>query len=368
QQQAAGTPGQTTVTVTQTTYDTQGRVIKTEKKLSNTQVNGNTMSDLTTVTTMEYDELGQLRKKKPGSKKDPATGTYYSPRQPLEEMAYDYNIRGWLLGINKDYITGTSNSDRYFGFELGYDQDPSIGSYAHKEYNGNISGVLWKSEGDQQKRKYDFSYDAANRLLKADFNQQAGGAGFDKSAGIDFSLGGDPATGGAMKYDANGNITEMWQTGLQLASSAVIDKLNYTYLNENSSNRLVKVTDGVAGADNGKLGDFKDGANPGDDYAYDANGNLQYDHNKAISSITYNHLNLPAVITVTGKGAITYLYDAAGNKLKKVIVEAPSTTNGNKTITTTTTYCSGLVYESRTISPADPNRPDYTDKLLFAGH
>jgi len=128
QQQAAGTPGQTTVTVTQTTYDTQGRVIKTEKKLSNTQVNGNTMSDLTTVTTVEYDELGQLRKKKLGSKKDPATGTYYSPRQPLEEMAYDYNIRGWLLGINKDYITGTSNSDRYFGCELGYDQDPSIGS------------------------------------------------------------------------------------------------------------------------------------------------------------------------------------------------------------------------------------------------
>jgi hypothetical protein len=49
------------------------------------------------------------------------------------------------------------------------------------------------------------------------------------------------------------------------------------------------------------LGDFKDGTNTGtDDYSYDANGNLTLDNNKAISSITYNHLNLPSIITVTG--------------------------------------------------------------------
>ncbi len=65
------------------------------------------------------------------------------------------------------------------------------------------------------------------------------------------------------------------------------------------------------------LGDFKNAANVDDDYSYDVNGNLTLDKNKSISSITYNHLNLPQVITVTGKGTITYTYDAAGNKLKK---------------------------------------------------
>jgi YD repeat-containing protein len=33
-----------------------------------------------------------------------------------------------------------------------------------------------------------------------------------------------------------------------------------------------------------------------------------------------------AVITVTGKGTITYTYDAAGNKLKKVTTEGINTT------------------------------------------
>jgi len=70
---------------------------------------------------------------------------------------------------------------------------------------------------------------------------------------------------------------------------------------------------------------------------------------------------------VTGKGTITYTYDGAGNKLKKVTLENPSAANGNKTITTTTTYVGAFVYESKTISPVDPNNPNYTDKLLFAG-
>src|SRR5207344_1815662 len=99
------------------------------------------------------------------------------------------------------------------------------------------------------------------------------------------------------------------------------------------------------------------------DYGYYENGNLKLDNNKNISSITYNHLNLPSVITVTGKGTITYTYDAGGNKLKKVSVD---NTIAGKTITTTNTYVGGSVYETKITSPADPN--DYTDKLLFVTH
>lgn len=69
------------------------------------------------------------------------------------------------------------------------------------------------------------------------------------------------------------------------------------------------------------------------------------------------------MITVAVKGSITYTYDAAGNKLKKVTVD---NTVGGKTITTTTSYLGGSVFESKITSPADPN--DYTDKLQFIAH
>jgi YD repeat-containing protein len=58
--------------------------------------------------------------------------------------------------------------------------------------------------------------------------------------------------------------------------------------------------------------------NTGDDYTYDLNGNLQSDANKSISAISYIYLNLLKSLTITGKGTIAYMYDAAGNKLKKI--------------------------------------------------
>jgi len=87
-----------------------------------------------------------------------------------------------------------------------------------------------------------------------------------------------------------------------------IDDLTYEYLP--GENRLAKVSD------SGTADGFTDGTNSGNDYTYDNNGNLISDLNKGISSITYNYLNLPETITITG-GTITFLYDANGNKLKQ---------------------------------------------------
>ncbi|WP_246130020.1 polymorphic toxin type 8 domain-containing protein, partial [Chitinophaga cymbidii] len=81
------------------------------------------------------------------------------------------------------------------------------------------------------------------------------------------------------------------------------------------------------------------------DYAYDGNGNLKLDNNKDITSITYNHLNLPQRILLKGKGIIDYTYDAAGIKLRKRVTD--STANPVKI--TTTDYMGGLVYEQDTL-------------------
>jgi hypothetical protein len=91
-------------------------------------------------------------------------------------------ICGWLLSVNKNFLTSEDVADRYFGMELGYDKGGSQ-SLITAQYNGNIAGMIWKSQGDQVVRKCDFGYDVANRLLKADFSDPSGGMNFGMTVG-----------------------------------------------------------------------------------------------------------------------------------------------------------------------------------------
>ena len=227
----AGTATQTSVVITKMSYDDLGRLVQADKKVQNTNVNGNALpANYTTISKNEYDALGQLRKKK--------LAPAYNNNAGLETFTYDYNIRGWMLGANRDLCTGCHQCN-YFGFDLGYDKVNNNlingQTYTNPQYNGNIAGMVWKSKGDGEKRKYDFSYDAINRITAADFNQYTGST-FNKTASIDFSLGG-------LSYDANGNILGMTQKGLKLNASPIIDQLTYTY--NTNSNKLLKVVDAI---------------------------------------------------------------------------------------------------------------------------
>ncbi|MBL7731350.1 MAG: hypothetical protein JNM88_09240, partial [Chitinophagaceae bacterium] len=273
-QQKAGASAQTTVTVTQLTYDDLGRLAKTEKKVSNTNVNGSAMPGYKTLAENEYDKLGQLKKKKlaPG----------YNSGAGLETLNYEYNIRGWMLGMNRDYVRDATPSvggagGGYFGFDLGYDKANNnlIGgqTYANPQYNGNIEGMVWKSKGDGEERKYDFYYDAANRLLRGDFTQYSGGT-FNQATGVNYNMKMGDGLDVNSAYDYNGNIKRMQQWGLKITGSVQIDDLAYSY--ELLSNKLKRVTESAIGGTpptggaGGGLGDFKDGANTGtDDYSYD---------------------------------------------------------------------------------------------------
>ena len=262
----AGTNSQTTIALTQISYDSIGRVVRTEKRVSNSKVNAGAMpSTWKTIAQSEYDALGLLKKKKLGL--------------PLDSLTYDYNIRGWMLGANRSYVKDTISTANWFGFDLGYDKtsftvNGANQSYALAQYNGNIEGMLWRSTGDDYLRKYDFAYDAANRLLSADFNQLNSNV-FSKAAQIDFSVRG-------MTYDANGNILTMNQSGWKLGGSVTIDSLLYTYTA--STNRLLNVLDRKNDTAT-KLGDFRSSkaymtalsnnkTTAATDYTYDANGNL----------------------------------------------------------------------------------------------
>ncbi len=326
-------PVQTHSVLSKMNYDAMGRMLTVYKNIDNAGTDQ-------LISTNSYNELGQLQNKQLGN----------SPY--VDNMSYTYNIRGWLLTINKNFITGTPGN--YFGMELGYDKVASLApgtSYAATQFNGNITGTVWKTAGDGVGRKYDFSYDNLNRLTGADFNQNSGSA-FDKAAGIDFSVSG-------LQYDGNGNILSMNQKGFKVGGSATIDSLSYVY--QLNSNKLSIVNDGVNDTAS-KLGDFHySGTKQSTDYTYDGNGNLIIDNNKAINTITYNYLNLPQAVTVTHKGTITYIYDASGAKLSKTTVD--STISPVKT--TTTTYIGGFVYQATSPTTGGPVA---ADTLQFIGH
>ena len=297
------------------------------------------------IDSMTYDAVGQLREKFLG--KDPVSGN------PLDSLVYDYNIRAWVLGINRNFVGGTTQ--HYFGLELGYDKAASISgtTYANPTYNGNIAGLMWKSVGDGVDRKYDFTYDAANRLQGAAYLDNHTGSSWG-TATMDYSVSG-------LTYDANGNILTLLQKGFRVGNpTGLIDSLTYRYEWGNASNKLTQVNDG----DNDTasvLGDFHyKGTKADSDYRYDGNGNLTFDNNKGIDSIYYNYLNLPQQVHMKGKGNIFYTYDAAGNKLQKQVVDSLSG------LATTTTYMiAGLQFQHR--SPIS-NLSGGTDTLQFLGH
>src|SRR5690606_32179322 len=74
---------------------------------------------------------------------------------------------------------------------------------------------------------------------------------------------------------------------------------------------------------------FKEGVYTGDAFDYDDYGNLVEDKNKDITSIAYNHLNLPKKIELGGNRHIVYLYNALGQKIKKTIFNSPSVSTVN---------------------------------------
>ncbi|KIO74848.1 hypothetical protein TH53_24120 [Pedobacter lusitanus] len=130
------------------------------------------------------------------------------------------------------------------------------------QFNGNISDQLWGA-GNTLANNFVYTYDKLNRL----------------SSGV------GPGMSEAMSYDLMGNIQSLKRDNITR---------NYTY----NGNRLNQITGGTEKSA----------------YAYDDNGNAIVD-GKNGQAISYNNLNLP--VKIAGLD-LSYVYDAAGNKLKKI--------------------------------------------------
>jgi RHS repeat-associated protein len=302
---------------------------------------------LRTIDTMAYSRMGQIKTKWVG-RGGPGVS-------PLDTQFYDYNIRGWLKGINRGFANpslGLPAQGTWFGMDIAYDW-----GFDSTALNGNISGIIWKSGGNGYGRSYGFAYDRTNRLLYADFNQlfgstwakndPNGGSNGGPNLNIDLSTWLGDGRNYASAYDENGNILAMHQKGLIVNQSQVIDSLTYSY---NSGNQLFAVSDSIK--TNLHLGDFYNG-HVGTDYSYDVNGNLKEDLNKGINNIGYNLLNLPYTTYVNpssgSTGTITFIYDALGNKLEKRVHENPDSADNQTNVYTNTDYIGNFVYASNVI-------------------
>ena len=242
-----------------------------------------------------YDELGRLQTDKLDN------GIYATD--------YAYNIRNWLTGIEG----GKFSQSLHYTDGLGV---PC--------YNGNISSMTWKSGAGATPRGYKFSYDRLGRLTDAEYGE-------GPSLSVNTNRFNEQVTG----YDKMGNIWGLKRYGQTSATGYdVIDDLSLSYV----GNRLKKVTDrsGTSTFNNGF--EFKDGIDLSTEYEYDENGNLTKDLNKKKTTIQYNCLNLPSRVMFANGNSISYLYDAAGRKLRTVhVLEGDSVT---------TDYCGNVVYEN----------------------
>lgn len=241
----------------------------------------------------EYDELCRLKRT-----------TLNNGSLPSE---YAYNIRNWTTEIKNPKFTQ----------KLHYTDGEGIPCY-----NGNISSMTWKT--DLTERGYRFTYDGLSRLKDATYSER-------RNLAIHPNRFNEQVTG----YDRNGNILGLKRFGQTAENDyGLIDNLSLSY----HGNQLKAVNDSAVSSAYGNGFEFKDGTKKEVEYSYDANGNLTQDLNKKISEIQYNCLNLPRRIQFEDGSSISYLYDAAGTKLRVVHhIEGK---------TTTTDYCGNAIYEN----------------------
>ncbi|MFZ4634477.1 MAG: RHS repeat domain-containing protein [Saprospiraceae bacterium] len=199
---------------------------------------------------------------------------------------------------------GAPTSTDLFHLRLYYETaNPTISASAQK--NGNISWMKWRVAG-RDRQFYGLSYDNLDRLTAARYAEmnQFGTYRLDPL----FSTSN-------LTYDLRGNIKTMHNRGLTTGTgcfnNVFIDQLNYTYDMTNTGNKLLSVSDA-----SGNSQGFKPGAGVG--YSYDANGNVTSDSYKGITSILYNHLNLPYRITFNTGHTLEWIYSATGEQLRKV--------------------------------------------------
>ncbi|SFH37188.1 RHS repeat-associated core domain-containing protein [Pedobacter insulae] len=262
----------------------------------------------------------------------------------VQGVDYAYTIHGWLKGVNSNTLDSTRDmgqdgfgnmafaADAY-GFTLGYyngDYKPIDNSYyntatafvanitadpflnANHLYNGNISHMVQAVRPlmtANQPMANIYRYDQLNRITEMTTKTDVNVAGniWEGIADIESDYM------NTFSYDPNGNIKTQVRYG---AGTSKIDELTYSYYP--GTNRLKRVNDVV------NPGDYPDDIDDqtGDNYQYDAIGNLAKDVAEEIDTIQWNvygklrHIKRSESSTKPG---LEFKYDASGQRAVKIV-------------------------------------------------
>ena len=223
-----------------------------------------------TLQSYHYDELGRVRSR--------------HIHGGIDSVAFAYDIRNQVTQIKS-----SGYEQKYY-----YNQSCSIApDFSGGLYNGNISATTWTF--GNQTNGYVYRYDNMNRLV-SNYSILNGSLNVDYLCSESFS------------YDANGNITNLTRWG----DYELMDYLQLAY----NGNQLTIINDNYPTVYGYAVKQYHDNNTAGDDFAYDANGNMLYDKDRGIAAIRYNLLNLPDTIQFTNGNQIVHFYDAVGNRLK----------------------------------------------------
>ena len=279
----------------------------------------------------------------------------------VQALDYAYTLQGWLKGVNHPNLSknltagqafslaadgdGSNNgvAADAFGMTLGYYAGDYVraGSYlneaagttaakgvlaptaAQNLYNGNIATWTTRSlentaadpSGTSPTAGETYRYDQLNRLLES-ARSTANGSNL-------WTSNNRYAT--SYSYDANGNLQTLTR---RANSNALLDNLTYHYkptADNKPTNRLLSVSDAVK--DNLSAEDVDDQPDV-DNYDYDKVGNLIRDKQAGVTSISWTPYGKIAQVQRPGALTTSYLYDAQGNRIRKVLapVGRPKTT------------------------------------------
>ena len=203
-------------------YDHQGRLLAVTHQLDNQR-------PAVKLARYTYNELGQLVQQE--------INADAPDEQVSQTVDYRYHVRGWLKGIND-----VNEADDYFSQELVYERG---GNTDVVQFNGNVTDQYWRNWG-QDEQSYQYKYDEADRLINA--------------------VHSGPYSTKSIKYDGNGNLTDLQRFTQGAAAAKKMDFLQYSY----QGNRLTKVKERSGG--DLTLG-FVDGANSNEEYGHDAADN-----------------------------------------------------------------------------------------------
>ncbi|WP_312508529.1 DUF6443 domain-containing protein [Chryseobacterium culicis] len=289
-------------------YDNQNRLLVHKHQVDNNPVE--------ILSQNEYNELSQLKRKKIG-------GTVSS--NPLQNIDYAYNIRGSLIKINDP----VNLNGKLFGYGIKY-TNPEYSNVGSGKYNGSIAEIDWQNASENVQKRYTYTYDGLNRLKDAVYSEPGTTAPFNNYYNEHLT------------YDLNGNIKTLKRNAFPISGTTAtkVDDLVYDY----TGNRLTKVTEnalndsGYEGGNNtitydanGNMKDMMDKGIQSISYNF-----LNLPDTFTIVQDAYGN---------SIDNTLKYLYRADGTKFRKIYT-TKITGRAARTTVSNTDYLDGFQYTS----------------------